>query len=93
MLNQPEATVTCREFADFLMDYLSGSLPAPERVTFEEHLGECPDCVAYLSTYRQTIELGKAACRAADPVPSEAPEELVRAILAARAPKSNPPKG
>jgi anti-sigma factor RsiW len=74
------------------MDYLAESLSVSERAVFEHHLGECPDCVAYLSTYRQTIELGKAACRADDPVPADAPEELVQAILAARRRNPNAPQ-
>jgi len=77
--------VTCREFTEFLMDYHSGELPAEERAYFEAHLAECPDCVAYLQTYEMTIMLGKAACsHPDDPVPAAAPEDLVRAILAAR---------
>jgi anti-sigma factor RsiW len=76
--------MTCRELVDFLMDYLDGQLSESERLCFEEHLGECPDCVAYLTTYKQTIQLGKDACTAGDAIPSDVPEDLVRAILAAR---------
>jgi anti-sigma factor RsiW len=54
--------VTCREFTEFLADYDSGELPAGTRACFEEHLAECPDCVAYLQIYQATIRLGKAAC-------------------------------
>lgn len=77
--------MTCREFVDFLMEYLDGNLPGPERECFEEHLAECPDCVAYLATYRETIRLGKAACAEEnEALPPEVPNELVQAILAAR---------
>jgi anti-sigma factor RsiW len=77
--------MTCRELVAFLMDYLDGLLSEPERMCFEEHLGECPDCVAYLATYREAIRLGKEACAAGnDSIPTDVPEELVRAILAAR---------
>lgn len=77
--------MTCREFVEFLMEYLSAELPARERACFDEHLAECPDCVAYLQTYKATISLGKAAClHPEDPAPQDAPEELVHAILAAR---------
>jgi anti-sigma factor RsiW len=77
--------MTCRELVDFLMDYLDGLLSEPERLCFEEHLGECPDCVAYLASYREAVRLGKEACTAGeDAIPSEVPEELVRAVLAAR---------
>jgi anti-sigma factor RsiW len=66
------------------MDYLTGELPAPERAVFEEHIAECPDCKAYLVTYRETIRLSQAACREGDGVPSDVPEDLVRAIVAAQ---------
>jgi anti-sigma factor RsiW len=77
--------VTCREFIDFLMDYLDGALGAGERARFDEHLAECPDCVSYVATYRAAVALGKAVF--ADPnetVPETVPDELVNAILAAR---------
>jgi anti-sigma factor RsiW len=37
--------MTCREFTDFLLDYVDGGLADAERDRFAEHLGECPDCV------------------------------------------------
>ena len=80
--------LTCREFVEFLMAYLSGELPAGQRAVFEEHLGECPDCVAYLRTYRETVRIEKVACGCHDLPPSDVPEELIRAILAARARKN-----
>jgi anti-sigma factor RsiW len=77
--------MTCRELVEFLMNYLDGRLSESERLRFEEHLGECPDCVAYLATYREAVRLGKEACTAGgDAIPAEVPEDLVRAVLAAR---------
>jgi len=62
--------MTCREFIDFLMEYLSGELSARERAEFERHLADCPDCSAYLRSYEETIKLGKAAFDDPDaPVP------------------------
>jgi anti-sigma factor RsiW len=78
--------MTCREFADFLTQYLSGELSPAERSLFDEHLAQCPDCVAYLRTYQQTIHLAKAAFRPPGLLVSgDVPEDLVRAVLAARA--------
>lgn len=76
----------CRDFVDFLMDYLEDDLDRDVRRTFERHMGDCPDCEIYLETYRETIRLGKAClCDSPDdPVPEEAPDDLVQAILAAR---------
>jgi len=77
--------MTCRELVDFLMEYLAGTLPNAERARFDAHLSECPDCVAYLRTYRDTVKLGKAVFTEPDsPVPPEVPDDLVEAILAAR---------
>ena len=77
--------MTCWELVEFLMDYLDGQLAEPERLRFEDHLGECPDCAAYLATYREAVRLGKEACTAGDTsIPPEVPEDLVRAVLAAR---------
>ncbi|MEE9608870.1 MAG: zf-HC2 domain-containing protein [Myxococcota bacterium] len=77
--------MTCREFVDFLVEYLEGTLPEPRRETFEGHMHECPSCVTYLDTYRETVRLGKAVCADPEgPVPEDVPDPLVRAILAAR---------
>jgi anti-sigma factor RsiW len=78
--------VTCRDFVEFLSEYLSGELAAAERAEFETHVAECPACVAYLESHRKTIKLLKAVfTRPEDQVPEEVPEQLVQAILAARA--------
>ena len=77
--------MTCREFTEFLIDYVEGDLALDARATFDEHLRTCPDCVTYLRGYEQTIRLGKAVCKEDhDAVEDEVPEELVQAILAAR---------
>ncbi|MGI9591427.1 MAG: anti-sigma factor family protein [Myxococcota bacterium] len=76
--------MTCREFVDFLMAYDDGELPESQRSLFEQHMTDCPPCVTYLETYRETARLGRL-CRDPDgPVPEDAPEDLVRAVLAAR---------
>jgi anti-sigma factor RsiW len=78
--------MNCREFTEFLHEYLFDNLPAAERAEFEKHLEECPWCVAYLDSYKQTIQLEKAAFTPPEdaPVPGDVPEELVQAILSAR---------
>jgi predicted anti-sigma-YlaC factor YlaD len=77
--------VTCREFADFIADYLSNELPAKVRTTFDDHLQVCSNCRKYLTSYEETVKLGKRAFDDEDAVlPPEVPEDLVSAILAAR---------
>jgi anti-sigma factor RsiW len=77
--------MTCRELADFLMDYLNDDLAPDVRAAFDRHLSLCPNCVNYLSGYKTTIELGRRAFADDDADAStEVPEDLLRAILAAR---------
>jgi anti-sigma factor RsiW len=77
--------VTCREFADFMMDYLSGEMPADSRQRFEHHLGECINCVRYLRSYEETVRLGRRAFDDDDAdLPADVPDQLVRSILDAR---------
>lgn len=74
----------CRECDEFLVDYVAGELPAGVVATFEEHLARCRNCRVYLDQYRATIKAGKTACEAAQAAGPQMPEELIRAILAAR---------
>ena len=73
--------MTCKEITDFLLDYLNGELAEANRVIFEEHLAECPDCVAYVQSYEMTVKLAQAERETG---PSQLPQDLIRAILAAR---------
>lgn len=84
--------MTCQELIAFLMEYLGDELSAQERTCFEAHLGCCPDCVAYLDAYKKTIALGRAAvCGERSALPAHVPEDLVRAILAARPVRGDSP--
>lgn len=77
--------MTCQEIADFLMAYLNGELTDQLRAVFEEHLGKCPDCVAYLQSYELTVKAVESIRSTTNDAPcDEVPEDLVRAILAAR---------
>ena len=77
--------MTCREFIEFLNDYVDGALPPSQRQLFDEHLAGCLDCQTYLESYKRTVRLGKLALGDGDgPVPTGVPESLVQAILAAR---------
>jgi anti-sigma factor RsiW len=75
--------LTCRELTDFLADYFAGELGPNERALFEGHLAECPDCVAYLRSYAETMRLAKDAYDNGR-IPADVPDELVLAILEAR---------
>jgi anti-sigma factor RsiW len=51
---------TCRDATDLLLDFVSGELDFKTNIEFERHLEVCPDCVAFLNTYKKTIELTKS---------------------------------
>lgn len=77
--------LSCPELVAFLDDYVAGTLPADVATGFERHLAGCSACVAYANTYRETVRLGREAYCASAELPPEVPEELVEAILGARA--------
>lgn len=77
--------MTCREFTEFIAQYLAGELPARQGEAFDRHLSLCVNCARYLQQYRETIAVSR---RAFDddqgPLPADVPDELVEAILRAR---------
>ncbi len=73
--------ISCSQMVDYCMDYLSGTLPAEERQSFEGHLGYCPDCVKFFETYKKTPAISREA------LSIEMPERVrgeVRAFLRKR---------
>jgi len=72
--------MTCEEIANFLLEYQEGELAERDRLRFEAHLAECPECVEYIRSYDQAVAAGRAACVG----DCRVPERLVWAILAAR---------
>jgi len=74
-------SMDCKDLAEFLMSYLDGELTDAQRAEFEAHLVICPSCIDYIESYERTVRLEKEC----ESEPSCAmPDELVRAILAAR---------
>jgi hypothetical protein len=77
--------ISCAELDQFIVDYLDRKLSVWQWFKFRFHLLGCRTCRAYLDGYKKTIALGKKAfVDPVKPAADEAPEELVRAILAAR---------
>ena len=74
----------CRDVVDFIDRYYGGELAPDSRRVFEDHVGRCPECRAYLRSYAETIRLAKDAWSEPESAPpAGVPEELLRAILAA----------
>ena len=79
--------MTCREVKDFLVEYLTGTLPALELSEFRTHLAACPECGQFVCASRDLLRLSRYAVRNLnDPRPEDVPEALLRDIIAARTP-------
>ncbi len=50
-----ERDMTCTQIVELITEYLEGGLSSAERERFEEHIGFCDWCLAYLDQMRQTI--------------------------------------
>ncbi len=77
--------MTCKEFEDFVLDYLDGELSVQQQAAFDLHLRLCRACRQYLRAYKHSIDLDRAVFSSADaPVPDDVPEDLIKAILKLR---------
>ncbi len=77
--------MTCREFIEFLAEYLGRELSAEQRAEFDSHLAVCPACVNYVASYQKAVRLGKTALLpTGETVPDDVPAPLIKAVLAAR---------
>jgi anti-sigma factor RsiW len=52
--------MTCRAEVEYLDRYLLSDLSERQRAHFENHLAVCRDCVAFLQTYKATIEITRS---------------------------------
>lgn len=64
--NKPRSRVAdrpdpmCKQEVALIGDYLAERLDSTLLAAFEKHLGQCPDCTAFLNTYKKTIEATKS---------------------------------
>jgi anti-sigma factor RsiW len=85
MLKHMHGMITCKEFENFILDYLDDELPSLQRTRFERHIRLCRECKQYLQAYRRTIEVSSAVLSAPETQdPDDVPEDLIKAILKAR---------
>jgi predicted anti-sigma-YlaC factor YlaD len=66
----------CRQIAELLGDYLDGSLPRETRELIDFHIDGCAPCVAFLNTYRGTVDVTRKL-----PDPTAIPAELKKRLL------------
>lgn len=74
--------LTCRQFDQFIVDYIDGALTPKQMRVFDVHMALCPMCKAHFETYLTTYKMGQQALGQTDEkVPADMPEELIAAIL------------
>jgi hypothetical protein len=70
----------CRRIAELLGDYLDGTVPKETRELIEWHIESCAPCVAFVNTYRGTVN---ATLRLRDiPIPPELKQRLLSVLRA-----------
>lgn len=58
--NREQLILSCKKEIDFIPRYLAADLDGDLLRAFENHLRVCPDCAAFLHTYKTTMELTKS---------------------------------
>ncbi|MBI3636993.1 MAG: zf-HC2 domain-containing protein [Candidatus Rokubacteria bacterium] len=81
--SQPPTSIECRQIAELLGDYIEGTLPREARELIDWHIEACAPCVAFVNTYRGTIN-GARTLREAE-IPPELKQRLLK-VLRARKP-------
>lgn len=75
--------IECRQIAELIGDYLDGSLPKATRELIDWHIESCGPCVAFVNTYRGTVDAAKKLREA--PIPPELKQRLLSVLRARRA--------
>lgn len=77
------STIECRQIAELLGDYLDGTLPKQTRELLEWHIEGCGPCVAFVNTYRGTINAASKLKEVG--IPSELKQRLLAVLRTQRA--------
>ena len=65
----------CRECMDLLADYVDGTLPRDQAELLDWHLEGCPPCVAFVNTYKGTVDVARKL--PLDDIPPELTQRLL----------------
>jgi len=68
----------CRQIAELLGEYFDGTLPKATRELLEWHIEGCPPCVAFVNTYRGTINAARKLSEVS--IPSELKQRLLKVL-------------
>ena len=76
----------CRDVGQLLYEYVEKRLEPPVIQQLEQHLADCPGCLAFINTYKQTMRLSsELRCR---DIPPELQQKLRSFIKTKLAPHS-----
>jgi hypothetical protein len=75
MPHQPSGKMECRECMDLLADYVDGTLPKDQAELLDWHLEGCPNCVAFVNTYKGTVDAARRLRETK--IPTELQQKLV----------------
>lgn len=85
MMKRVHGMITCREFEDFVLNYLDGALTPRQTRVFKMHMYLCRECREYLNAYQRSIELSQILRKEPNKsLAEDVPEDLIKAILAAK---------
>ena len=73
----------CRRIAELLGDYLDGTVPKETRELIEWHIESCAPCVAFVNTYRGTVNAAKKLRETT--IPPELKQRLLSVLRARQA--------
>ncbi len=79
------SSIECRQIAELLGEYLEGTLPRQTLELLEWHIEGCAPCVAFVNTYRGTINAAREL-REVD-IPPELKKRLLAVLRTQRAAK------
>ncbi len=64
---RPAKADTCQQVTALILAYATGELDPETTSAFKAHLKKCPDCIAFLNTYRKTVQLARSFIVASNP--------------------------
>lgn len=55
-----EEMYSCKEVVKLLSDYIEGECSPEVETLIDAHLADCPDCIAFVNTFRKSMAMTKA---------------------------------
>ena len=74
-MDESSQDIGCPECMDLLADYVDGALPREQAELLEWHIEGCAPCVAFVNTYKGTVDAAKRLRQTT--LPPELREKLI----------------